>query len=460
MERKIIIVAGTRPEIIRLAPIIWIFDQKKIDYVLIWSGQHYDYEMSSIFFKEFGIRDPDYILNVGGKLPGHQTAEVMIGLEKILTRLSPNGIVTAVGDTNTVLGAALATVKSKWIFCHIEAGVRSFSRLMQEEINRVAVGSIANMHFAPSTRAILNLLYEGVESWRIFFTGNPLLDLLNNFARKFSKIRDKIISELNIKEPYGIVTIHRAENVDDPSKLNRLVEALNMISKRITLIFPIHPRTRKQLENTGLIKKLSENRNIILLKPIGYIEFISLLSAATLVLTDSGGIQLEAFALNIPCITLRKSTEWIETVEFGVNLLVGDDPNLIRKAVVKVLEEGKNLFNNKSVNRNVYGDGKAGHRIANYLYKLAVNDALYKKYAYREIDYRTMGSPTFWLLDARPFSGLSIEDFHRKYSNVYITLLYDEKGEPIPPFPELLIKESWKLRLWGSQIMIKKLMKV
>ncbi len=453
---KIAIIAGTRPEAVKFAPVIWALKNLDVNFVFVWSGQHYDYELSRVFFEELGLPDPDFDLDVRSGSHGEQTAKVMVGIEGVLKKLSDGGIVVAEGDTNTVLGASLAAVKAGWLFGHVEAGLRSFNRVMPEEVNRVVAGAVANVHFAPSVNAVLNLLYEGVEPWRIYLTGNTVVDAVHKVLSKITGYGERVLGELGISSDFGLITLHRAENVDNSERLRRILSALREVSKEVGLVFPIHPRTKRRLSEYGLWHLL-EDSGIRVVKPLGYFEFLGLLSKAKLVFTDSGGVQEEALTLAVPCITLRYNTERPETVWLGGNFLVGDDPVRIIETARYVLENRNEIVAKIRNSENPYGDGRAGERIAEILKRIVEAEEEYRRYAFTEPDYRDVGHPTYALIDGDRFAGLKIKDIHAEYPEVMITLVYDERGSPIIPYPERVIRSGWKLRIWGPQRLVKTL---
>lgn len=446
----IVVVAGTRPEAVKLAPVMWALRSLGVGFVFVWSGQHYDYEMSSVFFEELGLPEPDFDLDVRSGSHAEQTARIMVGVEDVLKRLDGGGVVVAEGDTNTVLGAGLAAVKYGWLFGHVEAGLRSFNRVMPEEVNRVVAGAVASVHFAPSIDAVVNLLYEGVVPWRIHLTGNTVVDAVHRVLPKIREYGEKVLSELSLSGDFGVVTLHRAENVDDPVRLGRILSALIEVSRDLELVFPVHPRTRRRLTEFNLWRMLEES-GIKVVKPLGYFEFLGLLSRARVVFTDSGGVQEEALVLAVPCITLRYNTERPETVWVGGNILVGDDPERITKAARYVLEHGEEIAKRLRSIENPYGDGKAGERIARVLKGIVEDKETYNRYAYKEPDYRDLGDPTYVLVDGNVFAGLAVEDFHRRYPGLMITLIYNEEGKPVVPFPDRIIERGWKLRIWGPR---------
>jgi len=456
--KDIVVVAGTRPEIVKLAPVMWALESIGKSFVLVWSGQHYDYELSRIFFQELGLSDPDFDLDVRSGSHGEQTARVMTGVEGVLRRLGDGGIVVAEGDTNTVLGASLAAVKAGWLFGHVEAGLRSFNRVMPEEINRVVAGAIANIHFAPSVNAVLNMLYEGVEPWRIHLTGNTIVDAVHSLLPKIREYGEKILGELGVEGSFGLVTLHRAENVDDPVRLKRILSALREVSRDVKLVFPIHPRSRRRLSEYNLWSLL-EGSSIRVVKPLGYFEFLGLLSRAQLVFTDSGGVQEEALTLAVPCITLRYNTERPETVWIGTNFLVGDDRKRIIETTRYVIENRDRIIARIMNTENPYGDGRAGIRIAEILKRIVEDEGKYEHYAYIEPDYRDLDQPIYVLVSGDKFAGLRIRDIHREYPGLIITLVYDEKGKPVIPYPDRIVREGWRLRIWGPRKLVDSLIK-
>ena len=352
----IVIILGTRPEIIKMVPLIRVCEKKKINYQLIHTGQHYSYEMDKIFFRELELPEADYNLDVGSGTHGEQTAKILTGIEKILMdeNYGREDVVLVEGDTNTVLAGALAAAKLHIKVGHVESGLRSYSREMPEEINRILTDHISDYLFAPTENAGKILLSEGIEKEKIFVTGNTIVDSVYQnleLARKKVDVFQKFGIE---KENYFLVTAHRAENVDVVERLNGIIEGLNKIYNKykLPIIFPAHPRTIKMIEKFNV--KL--NKNIRLIKPLGFLEFLQLEANAKLVLTDSGGVQEETCILKVPCVTLRDNTERPETIGVGSNILAGCSPDVIFNKV--------NLMINKNRNwNNPFGDGRSGERI-------------------------------------------------------------------------------------------------
>ena len=304
-------VVGARPNFIKLA-VLYPELRNNFEQVIIHTGQHYDYELSRIFFNELDIPEPDYNLDVGSGSHGYQVGEMLKRCEGVLLEEKPR-LVMVYGDTNSTLAGALASVKLGFPVAHVEAGVRSHERYMAEEVNRVVVDHVSELLFAPTKRAMENLRMEGIRRGA-YLTGDVMLDLFNRFRDKFEEYRDR--------NEFILVTVHRAENVDEPHRLRNILEALAESGEEI--VFPVHPRTRRRIEEHGLTRFL-EAENIHLLQPLGYLEFLKSMSRAVKVVTDSGGVQKEAFYMAKPCITLREVTEWTETVETGWNILVGAD---------------------------------------------------------------------------------------------------------------------------------------
>jgi len=447
---SIAIVFGTRPEAIKLAPIIWSLQKdSNLNFHLIWSGQHYDYELSRIFFKELKLPDPDYDLEVKSGTHGQQTARIIERLEKIILKEKP-AIIVAQGDTNTVLGAALVAAKCKIPFAHVEAGLRSYDRTMPEEINRIVADAVAELCFAPTERAALNLLYEGIFPYKIHVTGNTIVDVVLKYREKAVHEAEKLLTELALRE-YCLVTVHRAENTDNPRRLENIFKALNTIADQMPVIFPMHPRTLNKAEKYRILELLKKE-NIYLIKPLGYFKFLGLLAKTKVVLTDSGGVQEEALTLKVPCITLRYNTERPETVEAGANTLAGTETREILQHfshIIKNIDKIKEKLSNKP---NPLGDGKAGKKITKIL-----NIYIKEKKEIISPDYRYLGQPIYILLEGKRCAGATVGDFHQKHSNTYLTLIYDEKGFPKLPAKNELIREKYSLRIWGPSNILKSL---
>ena len=362
MSHELMIVAGTRPELIKLAPIFWELEHKGMDYVFVWSGQHYDYEMSKVFIEELKIPEPDFDLGVGSGSHAVQTAKAMIGVEEAIREYNPN-IVMALGDTNTVVAAALASVKSLKSFAHIEAGLRSWNDAMPEEINRKVADHVAQFLFTPSSLATLNVLAEGIPLSRVFFVGNTIIDALLKAIHIADELTDEFKKSVKPEKPYILATVHRQENVSNPNRLASIVKALVKLASEYAVIMPLHPRTQRILREYGLIHRLKSCKNLRVLGSLGYFEFLHLLKNSLAVLTDSGGVQEEAFTLRVPTITLRYNTERPETILYRCNVLAGVDADKIveyTKHMIRLRDLLRSKLSNKS---NPYGDGKASRKI-------------------------------------------------------------------------------------------------
>jgi UDP-N-acetylglucosamine 2-epimerase len=319
--------------------------------VLIHTGQHYDYGMSEIFFEEMQMRPPDYNLGVGGGSHGEQTGRMLIELEKVLAEVKPD-CVLVYGDTNSTLAGALAAAKAGIPLAHVEAGLRSYNRAMPEEVNRVLTDHIAAFLFCPTDTAVENLAREGLVMG-VYEVGDVMYDaLLHNLA--IARERSQILSRLGLKKgSYGLATVHRAANTDDPQRMRSLLESFGRLSKKI--IFPLHPRTQKMIQGWGL----SASSNILFIEPQGYFDILVLQDNAACILTDSGGMQKEAYWLGVRCITLREETEWVETVSTGWNKLVGVDQDALCTAFETWHPQGERPL--------LYGDGDSSNRICSVL---------------------------------------------------------------------------------------------
>jgi UDP-N-acetylglucosamine 2-epimerase len=311
--KKIVTVVGARPQFIKLAPFSRAL-KGHFKEVIIHTGQHYDKAMSDVFFVELGIRQPDYNLEVGSGSHSQQTAAMMIGIEEVLLKEKPD-LVVVFGDTNSTLAATLVASKLGVKTVHVEAGLRSFNRAMPEELNRIASDHLSDLLFAPTERAMLNLTDEGLSNKSVN-TGDIMVDSVK-YSLEQSYNEAFISEELNLKnKDYYLLTLHRPYTVDNSSLLNEILSELNKLDKKI--VFPVHPRTNKNIDHS----KLPEENNFIFINPIGHIGFLNLMSRSHKIITDSGGIQKEAYILKVPCITLRSETEWVETVESGWNCLI------------------------------------------------------------------------------------------------------------------------------------------
>ncbi|MEM1983579.1 MAG: UDP-N-acetylglucosamine 2-epimerase (non-hydrolyzing) [Sulfolobales archaeon] len=418
--KPMMIVAGTRPEVIKLAPVVKRLQQLGIDYIFVWSGQHYDYQLSRVFFREFELAEPTIDLMVGSGSHAEQTAKLMLGLERVIKKYTPS-VVVAEGDTNTVLACALVAAKLLTPFAHVEAGLRSWNMLMPEEVNRRLADAIARLHFAPTKLAALNLLFEGISSQTVYVTGNTIVDSLQEFMSKVVSLSDSVLSRYGLERyDYVLVTLHRAENTDNPERLESILKALNELSRYYPVVFPVHPRTKNAVSRFGLSEQLSR---VKLTEPLGYFEFLSLLSNCRVVLTDSGGVQEEAFTLKIPTVTLRYNTERPETTLYGINVLAGADKDKIVKLALTQAERAEEV--RRLSFENPLGDGQAGRRIAEIL-KEAVEAGL----TIDEPDLRDMPVVKYRLLDeTRDFETSSLFD---------LLAAFDKDGEPVLPWENKL----------------------
>ncbi len=333
---RVLLVIGTRPQIIKSAPVVKeASNWPEIELLIVHTGQHYDYAMSREFFNELSLPDPVVNLNVGSGLHGWQTGQMLIGLENAFNSLKPD-VVLVPGDTNSTLAGGLAAAKMRIPVAHVESGARSFDRGMPEEVNRVAVDHISDLLFSVSRNCVENLRREGIPDERVSLVGDTMYE---SILDHISEIRGRAASvELGLRnKDFGVVTLHRAENTDEESHLRRIIEALNGLE--MDLVFPCHPRTRARLNELDLLSSLREGFRVI--EPVQYFRMLSLIDEAGVVFTDSGGVQKEAFWLGTPCVTLRDATEWVETIEAGANVLVGSNIKKIRAEARRALTRKK-----------------------------------------------------------------------------------------------------------------------
>jgi len=353
---SIVVIVGTRPEIIKMSPIIKELEKRKLDFIFIHTGQHYDYEMSKIFIKELELPTPltSFMLNKSN--PAAQIGEMMIKLEKTLKGISEPQIMLIQGDTNTMLAAGLTALKLGIKLGHVEAGLRSYDWRMPEEHNRRMIDHVSDLLFAPTNVAMKNLVEEHV--WGdIHVTGNTIIDALDLFFSRVREYEDKVMQQIKFSE-YGLVTFHRAENIDNPQVLRDFVQILQ--NSLIALVYPIHPRTEKKLKAFGLWHKIKKIQHLQIIPPQGYFEFLTLMKNCKVILTDSGGLQEEATYPKIqkPVLVLRTSTERPEAVMAGFAKVVGTNPIVVLAELEKVLNTRP-----KFPNKSPFGDGKATKRI-------------------------------------------------------------------------------------------------
>jgi UDP-N-acetylglucosamine 2-epimerase (non-hydrolysing) len=346
------IVLGTRPEIIKMAPLIRSCRKNGMEYSVLHTGQHYSYDMDRIFFEELDLPLPEYNLDVGSGSHAEQTGRIMAGIERIYLETRPD-IVLVLGDTNTVLAGALTAAKLHIPVGHVEAGLRSFDRRMPEEINRIVTDHISDYLFAPTDLSKQHLLNEGINENEIYVTGNTVVDAVFQ-NREIAKKKTSILRDTGLTPGnYLLVTAHRAENVDAKPCLKGIINGLLslMETHHIPVIFPMHPRTQKMMMEFGI-----DPCGITLIQPTGYMDFLELEVHARLILTDSGGVQEEACILNVPCVTLRENTERPETIDAGANMLAGTDPKRIVLAAETMMDTSRKWD-------NPYGDGTAADKI-------------------------------------------------------------------------------------------------
>jgi UDP-N-acetylglucosamine 2-epimerase (non-hydrolysing) len=356
MSVKVAVILGTRPEIIKMSPVIRELENQGLDYFILHTNQHYSYKMDRIFFEQLHLPEPKYNLNVGSGTHAEETGKMLMGIEKTLHSEKPN-VILVEGDTNTVLAGALAACKLMIKVGHVEAGLRSYDREMPEEINRLLTDHISDHLFAPTQKAKENLLKEGISENKIFVTGNTIVDaVLQNI--KLTKDNNSFCPS-----EYFLATLHRQENVDNEKRLQKIIKGLELVAEhfQIPIIYSIHPRTKKKTAQFNI----HFDKKIKLIEPLDYFAFLKLLSKAKLVFTDSGGVQEEACILKVPCVTLRYNTERPETLEVGSNVLAGVEPE-------SVLEKAILMINKKRAWENPFGDGNAAKKIVKIITSIKV----------------------------------------------------------------------------------------
>ncbi|MFC2066161.1 non-hydrolyzing UDP-N-acetylglucosamine 2-epimerase [Chloroflexota bacterium] len=349
---KIAVVLGTRPEIIKMAPVIRGLERSNADFLIIHTGQHYSYNLDRVFFEQLNLPRTKYNLEVGSGSHTEQTARILIHVEKVLQDEKPD-IVLVEGDTNSVLAGALAAAKLHIKVGHVEAGLRSYDRQMPEEINRILADHCSDYLFAPTEKAKSILLGEGIPEQKIFVTGNTIVDAIRQNL-EITREKGNALDSLRLKpKKYFLVTLHRQENVDNPDRFAPILAGLQKIAAEFQqpVIYPVHPRSRKRMNDFGL---RADNLNLI--EPLDHLGFLQLESNARLVLTDSGGVQEETCVLSVPCVTLRDNTERPETIDVGSNILSGASPD-------KIFQCTEIMLGRKPDWENPFGDGKSGERI-------------------------------------------------------------------------------------------------
>jgi len=368
---KIVTVVGARPQFIKAAAVsraIVRFNRGEspdsaipggstINEIMVHTGQHYDDEMSAIFFRELDIPKPIYNLGVGSGSHGRQTGEVLAAIEPVLLQEKPDWVLVY-GDTNSTLAGALASAKVHIPVAHVEAGLRSFNRAMPEEINRVLTDHISDLLFCPSQTAVNNLAREGTTKG-VHLIGDVMYEALR-FAADGAGSHSQILAQLGLKpKEFLLATVHRAENTDDPGPLANIMSALDWLAERESVVLPLHPRTRQRLRQYGLMKRPSSGAGVKIIDPLGYLDMVAMEKSARLVLTDSGGMQKEAYWLGVPCVTLRDETEWVETVESGWNVITGTETSRIIEKVSSFRIPGKRP--------PLYGDNRVTEKIIRHL---------------------------------------------------------------------------------------------
>jgi UDP-GlcNAc3NAcA epimerase len=359
---RIVSIVGARPQFIKAAVVSKALrDTNRVEEILVHTGQHYDDNMSEVFFDELEIQAPDYNLGIGSGTHGAQTGQMLASIEKVLLDTKPNWVIVY-GDTNSTLAGALSAVKLHISVAHIEAGLRSFNRKMPEEINRVLTDHASDLLFTPTAAAQSNLIKEGIPENKIHLVGDVMFDAALYYGSKAENASN--IQENNHLKPnhYILATIHRAENTDDPVRLRAIFSALSTIGKEIPIVLPLHPRTRIALQKEDLFLHISKSVQFI--DPVGYLDMMVLEKHASLIITDSGGIQKEAYFHGVPCVTLRNETEWVELVELGWNTLVSPEN---KQAIVSEIRQALKGENLRPATDDLYGGGKASIRVAEIL---------------------------------------------------------------------------------------------
>ncbi len=384
---KIVTVVGARPQFIKVGAVCraieeynrYVSSKNRMVEILVHTGQHYDDLMDKVFFRELELPRPVYHLGVGSGSHAQQTGMMLERLEPLLEKERPDGVVVY-GDTNSTLAGALTAAKLNIPVAHVEAGLRSYVPSMPEEINRVVTDHLSTFLFCPTRQAVKNLAKEGIgpkAGKTVSHVGDVMYDSILYYS-KIAERRSTILKDLGFLTPdsksqtpnYYLVTLHRAENTDDPKKLKSILKALNEVSRKIPVILPLHPRTKKMIRAFGL---LPLGRGVNLIDPVSYFDMLSLEKHAKAILTDSGGVQKEAYWFQVPCFTLRTETEWVETVRSGANVLVGTEPKTIVRRVVHLEETGlsKRGTRNEPIRTEIFGDGKASDKIVQLLMRFS-----------------------------------------------------------------------------------------
>jgi len=362
MKKRILIVAGARPNFVKIAPLMREFKKHKrhFEVLLVHTGQHYDFEMSDVFFQNLRIPNPDIYLDVDSASHAIQTAKIMIAFESTVLEQKPD-LIIVVGDVNSTLACSLVASKMNIEIAHVEAGLRSFDRTMPEEVNRMVTDSLSDYLFVSERSGLKNLKSEGVNSEKVYFVGNVMIDTLSDNLEIVDQ--SDILNKLRLTaNEYSVLTLHRPSNVDSRETLTEVFDILTSISREIKIIYPIHPRTKKMIKEHNFSGRFKKLDNLLIVDPLGYIDFAKLVKESKFVITDSGGIQEESTFLRVPCLTMRENTERPITIEKGTNYLVGRDKTKILSCVKKIL-------NGKSKKGSIpeLWDGKTAERIIKIL---------------------------------------------------------------------------------------------
>jgi UDP-N-acetylglucosamine 2-epimerase (non-hydrolysing) len=351
MSAEVLLVAGARPNFVKIAPLSAALRRDgRLRGTVVHTGQHYDREMSQVFFEQLGVPEPGIRLHVGSGTHARQTAEIMLRIEPVLLERRPAAVVV-VGDVNSTVAASLVSVKLGIPVAHVEAGLRSFDRSMPEEINRIVTDSVSEWLFVSERSGLENLAREGADPRRIHFAGNVMIDTLEACRARAEALR--VPERMGLGGEYAVLTLHRPSNVDDPDTLGARLQPILGLAERMPVVFPVHPRTRHVLAGIGA----GERPGLRLVEPMGYLEFLGLMGGARIVLTDSGGVQEETTVLGIPCVTLRENTERPVTVAHGTNRLAGVEPEGVRQAIAQALDSSR------APRMPELWDGKAAERI-------------------------------------------------------------------------------------------------
>jgi len=359
--KKIVTVLGARPQFIKASVVSKAIEQAgKLQEIVVHTGQHFDSNMSEVFFKELGINTPQYHLQISGGRHGEMTGRMLVAIEKVLMDEKPDAVIVY-GDTNSTLAGALAAVKLGIPVAHVEAGLRSFNMAMPEEINRILTDRISRWLFTPTEASACHLRREGVEDERILPVGDVMYDMALQHSPRVGA-DERLLKRLKLRpKGYILATVHRAENTDDPHRLAVIVEALKQVAKSFPVIWPLHPRTQNAMERNG--EPLTDCANLHVIEPVGYLDMVQLEKYAAVIATDSGGVQKEAFFYGVPCVTLRDETEWVELIEAGWNRLASLENS---DRLVKDIFTAKGLLGNP---KQLYGNGSASDKIVAALEK-------------------------------------------------------------------------------------------